>query len=138
MFRTWRLGRETSKEKKNLKFTFISEEINAWNTFWNINKITILCSETPFSKNSYCTEISQMICNAKHLAGFQTVHVFSDRHSKQTLTYFKPMLYLNQPGSWFLLAKCLKNHLWKSDMIIKDTSHLPVSYLKCHSTTTIF
>ena len=39
--------------KENHKFTFISEEINAWNTFWNINKLTRLCSETIFSKNSY-------------------------------------------------------------------------------------
>ena len=37
------------KGKKNHKFTFMSEEINAW----NIDKLTIVCSETTFSKNSY-------------------------------------------------------------------------------------
>ena len=35
---------------------------------------------------------------------------------KQTLTHFQPMFYLNKPGCWFLLAKCLKKHLWKSDI----------------------
>ena len=50
--------------------------------------------------------------------------------SKQALTHFQPIFHLNKPGSWFLLAKCLKNHLWKSDIIIKDTSHWPVSLLK--------
>ena len=39
------------KEKENHKFTFISEEINAWNTFWNINKPTLFCSEKPYSKD---------------------------------------------------------------------------------------
>ena len=47
--------------KENDKFTFISEEINPKNTFWDINKLTIRCSETTFSKNSYYTETSQMI-----------------------------------------------------------------------------
>ena len=56
--------------KESHKFTFISEEINVWNTFWNINKLTRLCSETHFSENSYKTETNYMICNAKQLAGF--------------------------------------------------------------------
>ena len=34
--------------KENHKFIFLYEEINAWKTFWNINKLTIVCSETPF------------------------------------------------------------------------------------------
>ena len=36
--------------------------------------------------------------------------------SKQTLTHFQPMFHLNKPGCCFLLAKCLKKHLWKSDV----------------------
>ena len=28
--------------------------------------------------------------------------------------------HLDEPGSWFLLAKCLKKHLWKSDILSKD------------------
>ena len=39
------------------------------------------------------------------------------------------MFHLNKPGSWFLLVKYFKNHLWKSD-IIKDAGHWPVSLLK--------
>ena len=66
--------------KENYKYTFISEEINALITFWNINKLTRLCSETLFSNNSYQTETSQMICNAKQLASFQTDHIFSKRY----------------------------------------------------------
>ena len=59
-------GRDVSdvtlqRRKENDKFTFISEEINSKNTFWNINKLTISCSEATFSKNSYYTETSQMI-----------------------------------------------------------------------------
>ena len=61
------------KEKEDHKF------VNTWNTFWVINKLTILCSEIYFSKNSCYIETSQMIYNAKQLAGFQTVHIFSDR-----------------------------------------------------------
>ena len=53
------------KGKENHKFTFISEEINASTTFRNISKLAIICSETPFSKNSCYTETSQVICNAK-------------------------------------------------------------------------
>ena len=68
------------KEKENHEFTFISEKINAWNTFWNITKPTILCSEKPLCKNSYYKETSQMICNGKQLAGFQTDHIFSGRY----------------------------------------------------------
>ena len=50
--------------------------------------------------------------------------------SKQALTHFQPIFHLNKPGCWFLLAKCLKKHLWKSDILIKDAGHWPVSLLK--------
>ena len=40
------------------------------------------------------------------------------------------MFHLNKPGSWFLRATCLKNHLQKSDIIIKDAGHWTVSLLK--------
>ena len=78
-------GRDVSdvtfqKCKENHNFTCISEEINVSNTFWNINKRTILGSETPFNKNSYYTKTSQMICNAKQLAGSQTVNIFNERY----------------------------------------------------------
>ena len=48
----------------------------------------LLFSETPFSKNSYCTETSQIICNAKQLAGFQTICVFSERHFQTDINPF--------------------------------------------------
>ena len=76
------------KEKENHKFTFISEEINARNTFWNINKLTILFSEKPSSKNSYYRETSQMISNAKQLAGFQTIYIFSERYFQTDINLF--------------------------------------------------
>ena len=76
------------KEKENHEFAFISEVINAWNTFWNITKLTIICSEKPFSKNSYYTETSQMICNAKQLARFQTDHIFSERYFQTDINPF--------------------------------------------------
>ena len=44
--------------------------------------------------------------------------------SKHTLTHFQPIFYLNKPGSWFLLAKCVKKHLWKSGILIKDASSM--------------
>ena len=40
-------------------------------------------------------------------------------------------LIMEEPGSWFLVAKCVK-HLWKSDILSKvqvEDLHL---YLKCH------
>ena len=116
------------KEKENYKFTDISEEINAWNTFWNINKLTI---EKPF--NSYYTETSQMICNAKQWAGFQTVHIFSEKSFQTGINPFSANVPFKQTrySIWFLLAKYLKKHLWKSDIYL-------YLYLKCHSTAFIF
>ena len=63
-----------------------------------------------------------MICNAKQLAACQTVHIFSERYL-QALTHFQPIFHLNKPGRWFLLAKCLKKHLWKGDILSKDVGH---------------
>ena len=50
--------------------------------------------------------------------------------SKQALTHFQPIFHLNKPGCWFLSAKCLKKHMWKSDILSKDAAHWPVSLLK--------
>ena len=110
------------KEKNNHEFTFISEEINAWNTFWNITKLTILCSEKPFSKNSIIQKpvkwfAMQNSWLVSKLTTFLVKGIF-----KQTLTHFQPMFHLNKPDCWFLLAKCLKKHLWRSDLYL---------YLKC-------
>ena len=118
------------KEKGNHKFTFILEETNVWNNFWSISKLTILGSEKRFSKNSYHIDTSQMICNAKQLAVSEPSIFLVKGISKQTLTHFQPIFHTNKPGSWFLLAKCLKKHLWIRDILSKDVGHLPVSLLK--------
>ena len=109
--------------EENDKFTLVSKEINARNTFWNINKLAIGCSETTFSKNSYYTETSQMICNAKQLAGCKTVLIFSERYIQTDMNPFPANIsFMDKPGSWFLLAKCVKKHLWKSYILTKDAS----------------
>ena len=36
--------------------------------------------------------------------------------------------YMDKPCSWFLLAKCLKKHLWKSD-ILSSKNQLPGFYI---------
>ena len=47
---------------------------------------------------------------------------------------------MDKPGSWFLLAKCLKNTCGRSDILRKDAGKkMRVDelhfYLKCHSST---
>ena len=92
------------------KFTFVFKEINARNIFWNINKLTIGCSETTFSKNFYRTETNQMICNTKQLVGFKMVLIFSERYFETDMNPFPANIpFIDQSGSWFLLAKCVKN-----------------------------
>ena len=58
---------------------------------------------------------------------------------------FNPFLanvpFMNRPNSWFLLAKYVKKHIWKSDILSKDAGHRPADlhlYLKCHSHTGVF
>ena len=54
------------------------------------------------------------------------------------LTYFRPVFHLcEKPGSYFLLAKCLKTPLEKclKTPVQVDELHL---YLKCHSSIVDF
>ena len=37
---------------------------------------------------------------------------------------------MGKPRSWFLLAKCVKKHLWKSDILSKDTDQQSASLLR--------
>ena len=37
---------------------------------------------------------------------------------------------MKKPDSWFLIAKYLKKHLWKSDILSKDASHWPEYLVK--------
>ena len=118
------------KEIENHKFTFISEEINAWNTFWNISKLTALCSEKSFSKSSYYTETSQMISNAKQLAGLQIVHSFSERYFQTGINPFPANVLFKQTRSLVFTRKMFEKHLWKSSILSKDAGHWPVSLFK--------
>ena len=59
----------------------------------------------------------QNSCQVSKLTTFLVKGIF-----KQTLTHFQPMFHLNKPDCWFLQAKCLKKHLWRSDLYL---------YLKC-------
>ena len=38
--------------------------------------------------------------------------------------------HTDKPSSWFLLAKCFKKRLWKSDILRKDGGHRPASLCK--------
>ena len=38
--------------------------------------------------------------------------------------------FLDKPFGWFLLAKCVKKHLWKSGILSKDASHRLTSLIK--------
>ena len=68
---------------------------------------------------------------AKQLAGFKTVHIFSERYFQTDVNPFPANIpFMDKPGSWFVLAKCVKKHLWKSYILTKDASDWPTSLLK--------
>ena len=52
-----------------------------------------------------------MICNAKQLAVFQTVHILSERYFQTGINLFPAKFHLNKPGRWFLPVKCLEKHV---------------------------
>ena len=37
---------------------------------------------------------------------------------------------MDKPGSWFFTTKMFEKHLWKSDILSKDSGHRPASLLK--------
>ena len=100
-------GREVSdvtiqRGKENHKFTFISEEINVRNFFWNISKYAIVCTETTFSKNYY-TETRVSV---------KTIYILKERYFQADINSFPANVsIMNKPGSWFLVVKCVKKHL---------------------------
>ena len=49
------------------------------------NIITV-CSEIPFSKNSYHIETSQLTCKALQLTGFYMIRVFSEKYFRRDFT----------------------------------------------------
>ena len=126
------------KEKENHEFAFISEVINAWNTFWNITKLTIICSEKPFSKNSYYTETSQMICNARQLARFQTDHIFSERYFQTDVNPFPANVPFKQIRLLVFISKMFEKTCGRVAFKVKMQVINLYLYLKCHSTTDNF
>ena len=60
--------------------------------------ILILCSEIPFSKNSYHIGTSQPIRKANKLTGFYMIQVFTKRYSQTNCSILLKILYL-APGS---------------------------------------
>ena len=58
----------------------------------------MLCSEIPFSKNSYHIETSQAIIKANKFTGFYMIQVFTKRYSQTDCSIFLKILYL-APGS---------------------------------------
>ena len=60
--------------------------------------IFILCSEIPFSKNSYYIETSQAISKANKVTSFYMIQVFTERYSQTDCSIFLKILYL-APGS---------------------------------------
>ena len=58
----------------------------------------MLCSDIPFSKNSYHIETSQAISKANKFTGFYMIQVFTKRYSQTDCSIFLKILYL-VPGS---------------------------------------
>ena len=53
----------------------------------------IVCMETPFSKNSYLVETSQMIFNANQLTGFYMIRGFTEKCLQKDYSHFFPNYY---------------------------------------------
>ena len=60
--------------------------------------ILILCSEIPFSKNSYHIETSQPITKTNELTRFYMIQVFTKKYSQTDHSILLKILYL-APGS---------------------------------------
>ena len=109
VFRTWRFGSDTPKGKRKSKF-YIHIWSDQKSTFWKFNKLTIVCSETPFSKSSYYVE------TVDKWYAIQNSWLVSKRSKRYFQTDINPfpvnVPFMDKPGSWFLLVKCVKK-TWK-------------------------
>ena len=57
------------------------------------------------------------------------VNIFNGRYFQTEINPFPVNVpFIKKPGNWFSLAKCVKKHLWMSDILTKDAGH-------CHSST---
>ena len=77
--------------------------------FWFWRQKLVVCSEIPFSKNSYHMETSQLICLANRMTGFYMIQVFTERYFRTDInSKFLIILlsesylwqWLNMPASW--------------------------------------
>ena len=80
--------------KKKKKKTFIDCKI-------------MVCSKTPFSKNSHHIENSRLICNSNQLTGFYMIRVFTKHVSQQTISWsiFSPVSFFHAISPTSLYTK---------------------------------
>ena len=57
-------------------------------------KITTVCLETPFSKNSFHIEISELICIANQMTGFYMIQVLTERYFRTNFSLAKHVIEL--------------------------------------------
>ena len=56
--------------------------------------ITTVCSETPFSKNLFHIETSQLICIANQITDFYMIQVFTERYFQTNFSLVKHVIEL--------------------------------------------
>ena len=76
-----------------------------------INCKIMVCSKTPFSKNSHHIENSRLICNLNQLTGFYMIRVFTEDVSQQTISWpiFFPVSFFHamSPTSLYIKVSAL-------------------------------
>ena len=70
--------------------------------------MTTVCSETSFSKNSFHTETSQLICIANQMTGFYMIQVLTKRYFQTNFSLVKHVIDLMQ----IMLSKSFSQSLF--------------------------
>ena len=70
--------------------------------------MTTVCSETSFSKNSFHTEISPLICIANQMTGFYMIQVLTKRYFQTNFSLVKHVIDLMQ----IMLSKSFSQSLF--------------------------
>ena len=60
----------------------------------------VVCSEIPFSKNSYHMETSQLICLANRMTGFYMIQVFTERYFRTDINSKLLIILLSESYLW--------------------------------------
>ena len=55
-------------------------------------KITTVCSETPFSKNSFHIETSELICITNQMTAFYVIQVLTERYFQANFSLVKNVI----------------------------------------------